>query len=145
MSSQQVAEAADQNEEPVIEEVKEKRETPKKETYLDPEGGYDNPEVGKQAELAAMTKQAPVSVNNLPTKAYLESTITPTVLKALSEVTKARPDNPIEFVAYYLLKHNPGRELKNEGAPIGHRHPDDKPADAEDAAATIQSTDGGAK
>ena len=52
-----------------------------------------------------MTRQAPVSVNNLPTKAYLETTITPTVLRALSEVTKARPDNPIEFVAYYLLKH----------------------------------------
>ena len=119
-----------------------KRETPKKEHYLDPEGGYDNPEMGKQAELAAMTKQAPVSVNNLPTKAYLEATITPTVLKALSEVSKARPDNPIEFVAYYLLKHNPNRELKNEGAPIGHRHPDDKPVDAEDPAATIQSTDG---
>ena len=90
-----------------------------------------------------MTKQAPVSQNNLPTKAYLEATITPTVLKALSEVSKARPDNPIEFVAMYILKHNPNRELKNEGVPSGHRHPDDKPSEAEDGgAATIQSTDG---
>ena len=110
---------------------------------MDPEGGYDNPEVGKQAELTAMTKQAPVSVNNLPTKAYLEASITPTVLRALTEVSKARPDNPIEFVAYYLLKHNPNRELKHEGAPIGHRHPDDKPSEVEEnMAATIQSTDG---
>ena len=62
-----------------------------------------------------MTKQAPVSQNNLPTKAYLEQSITPTVMKALSEVCKARPDNPLEFVAYYILKHNPGRELENEG------------------------------
>ena len=81
-------------------------------------------------------------MNNLPTKAYLEATITPTVLRALSEVTKARPDNPLEFVAYYLLKHNPNRELKNEGAPGGHRHPDDKPSEADDPAATLQSTDG---
>ena len=99
---------------------------PEKEFYLDPEGGYPDPEVGRQAELAAMTKQCPVSVNNLPTKAYLEQSITPTVMKALSEVCKARPDNPIEFVAYYILKHNPNRELKNEGAPAGYKHPEDK-------------------
>ena len=105
---------------------------PQKEYYLDPEGGYPEPEVGKQAELAAMTKQAPVSVNNLPTKAYLEQTISPTVMKALSEVCKARPDNPIEFVAYYILKHNPNRKLKNEGAPIGYKHPEDK-TEEEDA------------
>ena len=100
--------------------------SPTKEYYLDPEGGYQDPEVGRQAELTAMTKQAPVSVNNLPTKAYLEKAITPTVMKALSEVCKARPDNPIEFVAYYILKHNPNRDLKNEGAPSGYRHADDK-------------------
>ena len=98
----------------------------KREVYLDPEGGYLNPELGRQTELAAMTKQCPVSVNNLPTKSYLEQTIAPTVLKALSEVSKARPDNPIEFVAYYILKHNPNRELKTEGAPIGYKHPEDK-------------------
>ena len=82
-----------------------------------------------------MTKQAPVSVNNLPTKAYLEQAITPTVMRALSEVCKARPDNPIEFVAYYILKHNPNRELKTEGAPSGYRHPEDKTGgeDGEDA------------
>ena len=103
-----------------------------KDYYLDPEGGYPDPDVGRQAELAAMTKQAPVSVNNLPTKAYLEKTITPTVMKALSEVCRARPDNPIEFVAYYILKHNPNRELKNMGAPVGYRHPEDK-TEGEDA------------
>ena len=77
--------------------------------YLDPEGGYPDQEAGRAAEIAAMTRQAPLSVNNLPTKFYLEKTITPTVLKALTEVAKARPDKPLEFVAYYLLKHNPNR------------------------------------
>ena len=94
--------------------------------YLDPEGGYPNPEVGRQAELTAMTRMAPISVNNLPTKAYLEASIVPTVLQALTEVCQARPDNPLEFVAYYLLKHNPNREIKTDGAPIGYRHPEDK-------------------
>ena len=130
-------------EEQVQQELPPERATPKQQLYLDPEGGYTQPEVGKQAELVAMTRQAPVSVNNLPTKAYLETTITPTVLRALTEVTKARPDNPLEFVAYYLLKHNPNRDLKNDGTPSGHRHPDDKPmVDAEDPTATMQSTEG---
>ena len=104
-------------------------ESPVAETYLDPEGGYPDLNVGRAAEIAAMTRQAPLSVNNLPTKFYLEATITPTVLKALSEVVKARPDNPLEFVAYYLLKHNPNRQPKTEGAPNGYRHPDDKGTD----------------
>ena len=73
-----------------------------------------------------MTKQAPVTVNNLPTKAYLENTIQPTVMQALSEVCRARPDNPLEFVAYYLLKHNPNCQKKTDGAPTGYRHPEDK-------------------
>ena len=73
-----------------------------------------------------MTKQAPVTVNNLPTKAYLEQTIQPTVMRALAEVCRARPDNPMEFVAYYLLKHNPNSAKKTDGAPTGYRHPEDK-------------------
>ena len=101
-----------------------------KEYYVDPEGGYADEEVGRQAELAAMTKQAPISQNNLPTKAYLEQTITPTVMKALSEVCKARPDNPLEFVAYYVLKHNPARELENEGIVV--QKPKEVLSDGED-------------
>ena len=59
-----------------------------------------------------------INVNALPTKAYLEATITPTVMKALTEVCEARPDNPLEFIAYYLLKHNPNRKTNTEGAPL---------------------------
>jgi hypothetical protein len=33
--------------------------------------------------------------------------VIPIVLKALTEMTQKRPDNPIEFVANYLLKNNP--------------------------------------
>lgn len=64
---------------------------------------------GFNAEKTAMISQSKINVNALPTKPYLEATIVPTVMKALSEVCEARPDNPLEFVAYYLLKHNPNR------------------------------------
>ena len=63
-----------------------------------------------------MISQSNISVDALPTKAYLEATIVPTVMKALTDVCEARPDNPLEFVAYYLLKHNPNRQNLNEEA-----------------------------
>mmetsp|Transcript_9993 Transcript_9993/g.13577 ORF Transcript_9993/g.13577 Transcript_9993/m.13577 type:complete len:109 (+) Transcript_9993:122-448(+) len=107
---------------------------------MDPEGGYADPDLGRKAELAAMTAQAKININNLPTKAYLEQTITPTVMKALTEVCEARPDNPLEFVAYYLLKHNPNREVSTEGAFNGHRHPEDKDVENADQSASIDAT-----
>ena len=73
-----------------------------------------------------MTGQAKISVNALPTKAYLEATITPTVMRALTEVCNARPENPLEFVAYYILKHNPSRKTPSEGAAV-HPLPDGQP------------------
>merc|ERR1712178_578566 len=97
--------------------------TQENQNYLDPQGGYIDEDLGKEAEKIAMTSQCNINVNALPTKAYLDSTIVPTVMKALSEVCEARPDNPLEFVAYYMLKHNPNRKLEGEGQPIGHYHP----------------------
>ena len=72
--------------------------------------------------------QPPIHINSLPTKIYLEATIVPTVMRALQEVCEARPENPLEFVAYYLLKHNPNRHDSSAGAPIGHFHPNDPAA-----------------
>ena len=63
-----------------------------------------------------MTAQPKINVNALPTQAYLDATVVPTVMRALHEVCQARPDNPLEFVAYYILKHNPHAARKTEQA-----------------------------
>ncbi len=68
--------------------------------------------------MIAMISQAKINVNALPTKAYLDATITPTVMRALHEVCECRPDNPLEFIAYYILKHNPSRKNPTEGAVV---------------------------
>ena len=81
--------------------------------------------MGIQAEKKAMMSTPPLHTNALPTKMYLDATVTPTVMAALQEVCEARPENPLEFVAYYILKHNPERDAAGEGAPIGHFHPSD--------------------
>ena len=49
----------------------------------------------------------PGSNDSLPIRAYLDQTVVPILLQALSEVAKERPENPIEFVGHYLLKNNP--------------------------------------
>lgn len=50
-------------------------------------------------------------VQNLPLRAYLDKTVVPILLQALSECAKERPAYPIEYVANYLLENNP--EKKN--------------------------------
>ena len=67
-------------------------------------------------------------VNALPTKMYLDATVVPVVMQALQEVCEARPDNPLEWVAYYMLKHNPEKKEPSEGQPVGHAHPSDPAA-----------------
>ena len=51
---------------------------------------------------------------------YLDSSVMPLLTKALDELAKqkyifdnsCRPENPIEFVAHYLLKNNPNKKSK---------------------------------
>ena len=47
------------------------------------------------------------AVQNLPLRAYLDKTVVPILLQAMSECAKERPAHPIEFVANYLLENNP--------------------------------------
>lgn len=49
------------------------------------------------------------SLETLPIRAYLDQTVCPLVLQALSALAqeKEKPANPIEYIADYLLSHNP--------------------------------------
>lgn len=46
---------------------------------------------------------------NLPVRSYLDETVVPVMMQALAAVARDRPDDPVDFVAHYLLKHNPRR------------------------------------
>ncbi|MFH4973322.1 hypothetical protein AB6A40_000031 [Gnathostoma spinigerum] len=41
---------------------------------------------------------------NIPTRQYLDQTVVPILLQALGALAKERPQNPIEYLANYLLK-----------------------------------------
>ena len=45
------------------------------------------------------------NVNNLPIRAYLDQTVVPLVLQGMAEVAKERPENPIKYLADFLMKH----------------------------------------
>ena len=50
-------------------------------------------------------------VSTLPTRAYLDQTVVPILLQAMSQLAKERPGKPITFLAEYLLNH---KEKYNE-------------------------------
>jgi len=50
-------------------------------------------------------------LENLPVRQYLDKTVVPLLMTAMAECAKERPQYPIEFVANYMLQHNP--EKKN--------------------------------
>ncbi len=43
---------------------------------------------------------------NLPIRTYLDQTVMPLLLTGMAELAKERPQNPIEYLANYLLKHS---------------------------------------
>ena len=75
-----------------------------------------------EAESGATSNQTPATVTNaeqnkkdndeatqnafqaLPTRQYLDQTVVPILLQALSAVAKERPADPIDFVASYLCR-----------------------------------------
>jgi len=39
-------------------------------------------------------------------QAYLDKTVMPLVLEGMAEVSKVKPENPIKFLADYLIQHS---------------------------------------
>lgn len=74
---------------------------------LDPESAYDDIEEGHAAERLANTVDNSINPRILPTRAYLDAAVSELLLKALYDLDRCRPEDPVEFFAYYLLKHNP--------------------------------------
>lgn len=54
----------------------------------------------------ALPKPPATSVQQLPIRAYLDQTVVPTLLTALSALVKERPPNPVEWLAACLLQHS---------------------------------------
>ena len=89
----------EQEEEPPV-------EPPARKT-LDPASAYDDIAEARRAEEVAVKFKHSIHPKAMPTRAYINSNVAEMVYKALYELNRARPVDPVEFFAYYLLKHNP--------------------------------------
>ncbi|XP_064087984.1 protein dpy-30 homolog [Macrobrachium nipponense] len=49
-------------------------------------------------------KRPRVDLASLPTRQYLDQTVVPILLQAVTQLNKERPGDPIEWLANYLLK-----------------------------------------
>ena len=58
-------------------------------------------------ETAVESAQNKAEVQALPIRAYLDQTVVPILLQGMSALVKERPSNPIEWLASYLIEHNP--------------------------------------
>ena len=71
---------------------------------LDPNENISKSESGPKLVEKNESKQAQ-NINNLPIRAYLDKTVVPLVLQGMAEVAKERPENPVKYLAEFLMKH----------------------------------------
>ena len=67
----------------------------------------------QEAEKDLNAAQEKLNLQALPIRAYLDQTVVPLLLDGMSALVKERPPNPVEWLAAYLLKHNPQNPSKD--------------------------------
>ncbi|CAI8007081.1 Adenylate kinase 7 [Geodia barretti] len=60
-----------------------------------------------QLELVQAEEREMLEAKSLPLRNYLMRHVLPTVTQGLIEVCKAKPDDPVDYLAEYLFKNNP--------------------------------------
>jgi len=68
----------------------------------------------KAAEQSSISVQNKINIDTLPVRAYLDETVVPILLQGLATLVKDRPENPIEYLAAYLLKNNPQKSNESK-------------------------------
>jgi len=76
----------------------------------DNELDYDDKDEGSYVEDVALKTNIELNPKALPTKLYLDQNVVPFVTKALDDLAKERPRDPVEYFAYYLLANHPKRQ-----------------------------------
>ena len=72
--------------------------------------GPEDPAAAAAAVQAAEKAPAKAAGSVLGVKQYLESTVVSLLCQGLAALVKERPDDPIEYLAAYLLKNNPNKK-----------------------------------
>ncbi|KAG5881272.1 hypothetical protein JTB14_003743 [Gonioctena quinquepunctata] len=71
-------------------------------------------------------KKTRVDLSSLPTRQYLDQTVVPVLMNALSFLAKERPPEPISALATYLMKNKSMYEASSESTPATGGNPEEK-------------------
>lgn len=71
-------------------------------------------------------KKTRVDLSSLPTRQYLDQTVVPILMNALSYLAKERPPEPISALAAYLLKNKSTYETGPESSPPAESNIEEK-------------------
>jgi len=58
----------------------------------------------KESSEATIPKKPRVDYNVMPTRPYLDATVVPILLQALSALARERPADPIQYLADFLIR-----------------------------------------
>jgi protein dpy-30 len=81
----------------------------------------------RSAQEAGISLDSKINFQALPVRAYLDQTVVPILLQGLAAVVRERPENPVEYLAAFLLKHNPQKSSYDD-----KHHHSDKREDSSD-------------
>jgi protein dpy-30 len=68
---------------------------------------FPNPDAAKKAEEVAAKAHAEINTKAMPARQYLDHTVVPLLMKGMQQLVREKPDDPVAYLAAYLLKHNP--------------------------------------
>lgn len=86
---------------------------------------YTPQQIAAAAATAGLTNAPPNSSNVQPgqqgnpsnIRAYLDQTVVPILLDGMSELVKERPAKPVQWLASYLIRHDPQNPNPNKNGP----------------------------
>lgn len=65
----------------------------------------------------SVPKKTRIDLSSLPTRQYLDQTVVPILMSALSYLAKERPPEPISALAAFLLKNRSTYEVGSDNSP----------------------------
>ena len=74
---------------------------------VDEEYELDDPVETMLGQRKAMTSITQINPKSRTFRSYMDDFVNPVLFDALQNLTKERPENPIEFLAYQLIQNNP--------------------------------------
>ena len=71
-----------------------------------PAPAFPPADAAKKAEETAQKADAEAGSKAVTSRQYLEGSVVPLLMQGMQELAKERPEDPVQYLAAYLVKHN---------------------------------------